>query len=129
MTVYNATLHIHVPMKNVSINSSFPNISENGVIDTPHIDEEVWVDLYYVKVDPHTQQGRLIQTDVSRVKFSPERGRWITIDMMEILAGIWLQNPNENMGLHIKVKTKSGKVIPVGVQHQEINVSIISLGR
>ena len=116
-------------MKNVSINSSFPNISENGVNDTPHIDAEVWVDLYYVKLDPHTQQGRLIQTDVSRVKFSPERGRWITIDMMEILAGIWLHNPNENMGLHIKVKTKSGKVIPVGVQHQEINVSIISLSR
>ena len=68
-----------------------------------------------------------MQTDVSRVKFSPKDGRWITIDMMEILVGIWLKYPNENMGLHIKVKTKSGKVIPVGVQHQDINVSIICL--
>jgi hypothetical protein len=123
MTVYKATLHIHVPLENDWINSVFTNISENGVHDTPYIEEEVWIDLYYVKVDPHTQQGRLIQTDVSRVKFSPEHGRWITIDMMEILVGIWLKYPNENMGLHVKVKTKSGKVIPVGVQHQDVNVS------
>ena len=119
VTVNNAKLHIHVPHKGSSDKTSTRR-PRNITLDN---EEEVWVDLYYVKVDNQRQIARLVQTDAARVRVFTEQSRWIAIDMMEILVGVWLKFPSENFGIHIKVQTKSGTVLPVGVQHQLVNVS------
>jgi hypothetical protein len=46
--------------------------------------------------------------------------------MREVLD-VWRKYPNENHGLHIVVKTKTGAELPVGVQHQTTNVPFLQI--
>ena len=104
---------VHTPQTVQQNTSQFYEIQE----------QEVWTDVYYVKWNQKLQKPILVQTDVVRSKVISDFGSWIKIDIPEILNGVWLKNAAENLGLHLKVKTKSGQVIPVGIQYQRANVS------
>ena len=86
-------------------------------------EQEVWTDVYYVKWNQKLQKPILVQTDVIRSKVISDFGSWIKIDIHETINGVWLRNADENLGLHLKVKTKSGQLVPVGIQYQRTNVS------
>ena len=125
LQLYNAKLYVHLPSDHGSVSTTIspnPTALDNESQENVYYGDEAWVHLYYLTIDKNTQAGRMIQTDATRVKLLADRGGWIDIDMMEILK-IWLKYPNENLGLHIQVKTKSGQIIPVGIQHQITNVS------
>ena len=125
--VFGAKLYVHLPADHgpVSNANNLQNqtVLENEVNDIIYYGDEAWVYLYYAMVDKKTGLGSLIQTEATRVKLLANRGGWIDIDMMEILS-FWLKYPNENLGLHISVRTKSNVELPVGVQHQTTNVSV-----
>ena len=104
---------VHPPKTILQNTSQFYEIQE----------QEVWTDVYYVKWNQKLQKPILVQTDVVRSKVISDFGSWIKIDIHEILNGVWLKNAAENLGLHLKVKTKSGQVVPVGIQYQKTNVS------
>ena len=128
MKVYHAKLYVHLPSDHGPLpiaNNSNQNVVENEPQEIVDYGDEAWVYLYYLMVDKRTHAGSMVQTQATRVKLLANRGGWIDLDMMEILNGIWLKYPNENLGLHIVVKTKSGGIIPVGVQHQTTNVSVL----
>ena len=97
-------------IKNVS---QFINIDE----------EEIWIDVQYLEWNQKLKNPIFIQTDVIRRKVSTHNGGWVQLDVMEIINGVWLNDPKANMGLHLQVKTKSGQIIPIGIQHQTTNVS------
>ena len=107
-----------------SANNASQNLLDNESDEIVYYGDEAWVYLYYVIIDKNTGVGSLIQTEATRVKLLANRGGWIDIDMGEIL-NVWRKYPNENHGLHIVVKTKTGAELPIGVQHQTTNVSLI----
>ena len=123
--VSSASLHIFVPSL-LSQNNTDPfQVVNNNEAQSNEEDEEeeVWTDVHYIKWNRKNQKAFLVQTDVVRNKVSKKYGGWIKLDIMEIVDGVWLKNPNQNMGLHIQANTKSGQAISVGVQYQTINVS------
>jgi len=124
--VFGAKLYVHLPADHGPVsqaNNANRTLLENESNQIIYYGDEAWVYLYYAMVDKKTGLGSLIQTEATRVKLLANRGGWIDIDMMEILS-FWLKYPNENLGLHISVRTKSNVELPVGVQHQTTNVSV-----
>ena len=122
--VFDAKLYVHLPADHGPVSSA--NNANQTILDIEsdeivYYGDEAWVYLYYVTIDKHTGVGSLIQTEATRVKLLANRGGWIDIDMREVLD-VWRKYPNENHGLHIVVKTKTGAELPVGVQHQTTNV-------
>ena len=122
---FNAKLYVHLPADHgpvSSANNANLSLLESESDDIMYYGDEAWVYLYYVTIDKNSGVGSLIQTEATRVKLLANRGGWIDIDMEEILS-VWLKYPEENHGLHIVVKTKTGAELPIGVQHQTTNVS------
>ena len=122
--VSNAMLNIFVPalpgiMNNYLIQERISNTSQSSKM----MEEEIWIEVQYVKWNQKLMKAILVQTDVARRWVSSQNGGWIQLDVTEIVNGVWLNNPNNNMGLHIQVKTKSGQTIPIGIQYQTTNVS------
>ena len=124
--VSKAILNIFVPSlpkrsDNYPFQTKIKNVSQTINID----EEEIWIEVQYLKRNKKLQNTIFIQTDVVRTKVSNHNGEWVQLDVTEIINSVWLNNPKENMGLHLQVKTKSGQIIPVGIQHQTTNVSKI----
>ena len=127
--VFHSKLYVHLPADHGPVssrNNANLTLLENEIDEMMYYGDEAWVYLYYVTIDKNTGIGGLIQTEATRVKLLANRGGWIDIDMEEILS-VWLKYPNENHGLHIVVKTKTGAKLPIGVQHQTTNVSCYEL--
>ena len=124
MIVSSASLHLFVPsLLNKRIIDPFHAVNNNKSQSNQLDEEEIWIDLHYINWNETKQKGILVQVGAVRSKVSKKYGGWISLDVMETLVSVWLKNPNQNMGLHIKAKSKSGQVIPVGVQYQTTNVS------
>ena len=122
--VSKAILNIFVPSLpkrrgNNPFQTRMKNISQSNNVD----EEEIWIDVHYLKWNQKLQKAIFVQTDVIRSKVSNHDGGWVQLDVTEIVNGVWLNNPNENLGLHLQVKTKLGQIIPIGIQHQITNVS------
>lgn len=122
--VSKAILNIFVPSipkrrGNYPFQTRIKNISQPNNVE----EEEIWIDVHYLKWNQILQKAIFVQTDVIRSKVSNHDGGWVQLDVTEIVNGVWLNNPNENLGLHLQVKTKSGQIIPIGIQHQITNVS------
>ena len=121
LKVRNAKLYVHLPSSCGHDQSNDENM-ECDESTALNYGDEAWIHVYYIQIDKKTGTGSPIQGQATRVTLYPDRGGWADIDIMEILS-IWLKYPEENKGLYIKVVSKSGELIPVGVQHQRTNVS------
>ena len=124
--VSKANLNMFVPSLpkrrgNFPFQTKIKNMSQSINID----EEEIWIDVQYIKWNQKLQNHIFVQTDVIRSKVSNHYGGWVQLDVTEIVNSVWLNNPKENMGLHLQVKTKSGQIIPIGIQHQTTNVSLV----
>ena len=128
--VYNAKLQVYVPEIIRQI-VPFPIQAVQAQNDQhqnlSNVEEEVWVDIFYVSEDTTTKTAKLVQIYATRVQVLEENGRWIGIDMMEFFERIWPDYPKDFLLLHLNIKTRSGEVIPIGVQHQNAKVRTMKI--
>ena len=103
-------------IRKAKLNIHLPKAPSEDDIDT-------WIYLSYVEVSK-ANQASLRQSKAVRTKLNLRRGGWVDLDVSEILE-IWLKYGEENFGLVLDVKTKTGLRLPIGVQHQRTNVRLI----
>lgn len=88
--LFNAVLNVHLP---AARNSQDPR-------------PQARISVYYVAVDKKTGAGSLVKAKENKVDLRRDAGGWVPLHLLT-LARIWLNHPDENLGLVVRVHSLS----------------------